>query len=244
MAYTFMGNKVSGGLHLDPRTKITLLIALSVFVMANAGGNCLIIFYFFFALLPFFLFLSVGSYKRSVIYIVLLPSLYIISIKILPLLAPGIIQYLLLAICGIVLRFVPTVAMALYISSTMTVSEFIAGMMKIHISEKIIIPFTVIFRFIPTFIEEIRSIWNAMRMRDVRIGGKKSSKILEYLLIPSITCTVRIADELSAASLARGLGGPVRRTNMCVIRLNIFDWILLGIVLAACLWWALGVFAL
>ncbi|MBR5950268.1 MAG: energy-coupling factor transporter transmembrane protein EcfT [Actinomycetaceae bacterium] len=244
MAYTFMDNTAKSGIHLDPRTKIAALIALSLFVMANAGGERLIVFYFLFALLPFFLFLSVGSYKRSFVYILILPSLYIVQLKILPLLESGVIQYLLLAVCGIVLRFVPTVAMAFYISSTMTVSEFVAGMNKLHISEKIIIPFTVIFRFIPTFLEEISSIWDAMRMRDIRLGGAKRAKMLEYLLVPSIMCTVRIADELSAAALARGLGGPVRRTNVCQLRFTIFDFLLLAIIGAAFLWWAIGVLPL
>ena len=48
-------------------------------------------------------------------------------------------------------------------------------------------------------------------------GGKKTGKILEYRFIPMMICSVKIGEELSAAALTRGLGMPVKRTNICEI---------------------------
>ena len=45
-------------------------------------------------------------------------------------------------------------------------------MEKLHVSEKIIIPLTVIFRFLPMLKEEFQSIDDAMRMRGICFGGK------------------------------------------------------------------------
>ena len=90
--------------------------------------------------------------------------------------------------------------------STTTVSEFTAAMQRMHLSDKIIIPLSVMFRFFPTVIDESVSINAAMKMRDIRIGGRNFSKMFEYRIVPLMTCCVKIGEELSAAALTRGLG--------------------------------------
>ena len=62
-----------------------------------------------------------------------------------------------------------------------------------------------------------------MRMRGIRFGGKKPGKMIEYRLVPLLVCCVKIGDELSAAALTRGLGAPIRRTNVCRIGLRAQD---------------------
>lgn len=51
--------------------------------------------------------------------------------------------------------------------------------------------------------------------------------MLEYRLIPLMTCSVQIGSELSAAALTRGLGGEVKRTNVCNIGFHLQDIIAL-----------------
>ena len=46
-------------------------------------------------------------------------------------------------------------------------------------------------------------------------------------------CSVKIGEELSAAALTRGLGGPVKRTNICKIGFRAQDIVLLLICLGA-----------
>jgi energy-coupling factor transport system permease protein len=117
---------------------------------------------------------------------------------------------------------------------TTTVSEFIAAMERMHISQKILIPLSVMFRFFPTVVQEARSIGDAMRMRGIAVGGSKFWKrpmsMIEYRIVPLMMSTVKIGEELSAASLTRGLGGPQRRTNICKIGFSIHDLVLLSIV--------------
>lgn len=69
--------------------------------------------------------------------------------------------------------------------STTTVSEFTAAMQRMHLSDKIIIPLSV--RFFPTVIDEFVSINAAMKMRDIRIGGRNFSKMFEYRIVPLMT---------------------------------------------------------
>lgn len=46
-------------------------------------------------------------------------------------------------------------------------------------------------------------------------------------------CSVKIGEELSAAALTRGLGGAVKRTNICKIGFRAQDIVLLLICLGA-----------
>ena len=98
-----------------------------------------------------------------------------------------------------------------------------ASMKKLHLPEQIIIPMSVIFRFFPTVVEEYNAIGDAMKMRGIRFGGGKASAMLEYRLVPVIMCSVKIGEELNAAALTRGLGGPVKRTNICEIGFHVQD---------------------
>ena len=45
--------------------------------------------------------------------------------------------------------------------------------------------------------------------------------------------TVRIADELSQASLTKGLGGNVKRSHICEVGLRVQDYLLLILLTAA-----------
>ena len=63
-----------------------------------------------------------------------------------------------------------------------------------------------------------------MRMRGSCFGGKKTSKVLEYKMIPMLICSVRIGEELSAAAITRGLASGIKRTNISKIGFGILDY--------------------
>ena len=52
---------------------------------------------------------------------------------------------------------------------------------------------------------------------------RKLGKMLEYRFVPMMICSIKIGEELSAAALTRGLGSPVRRTNICNIGFRVID---------------------
>ena len=214
------------GLILDPRTKMLLLVTMSVFVLGYAGGEEMAFLMPFFCALPAAALLSAKKWKTALLYGVLYGlsfaagSYWIQSIHGLP-------HFLLLGTCGILSRVLPGLMMGAYVVGTTTVSEFTAGMLRMHWSEKIIIPLSVMFRFFPTVVDEAASISAAMRMRDIRLGGRNAGHMLEYRLVPMITCCAKIGEELSAAALTRGLGGEVRRTNVCKIGFHVQDYLVI-----------------
>ena len=98
------------------------------------------------------------------------------------------------------------------------------------------------FRFFPTVFDEFASINSAMRMRDIRFGGKNVGKMVEYRLVPLMVCSAKIGEELNAAALTRGLGGEVRRTNVCNIGFHIQDFIFILLCLIPYVVWIAGMF--
>ena len=226
---------------LDPRTKLLLLVFVSAFVLGNAGGNAAAEFRVALNYLPLLLLLASGKWKPVLFSVIFYSLAYAFSILLMPH-CKGLLNFLLLAMTGIVLRFLPGIMTGMFVVSTTTVSEFIAAMEKMHVSQKITIPLAVMFRFFPTVVEEAGSINKAMAMRDIKFGGKKALQMIEYRLIPMMTCSVKIGQELSAASLTRGLGGPGKRTNICKIGFGWPDFLtficlaggLLFVILRAC----------
>ena len=226
---------------LDPRTKLLLLAFVSVFVLGNAGGDAAAEFRVALNYLPLLLLLGARRWGPVLFAVIFYSLAYLLVVFVMPH-CSGLPNFLLLAMCGIVLRFLPGILTGMYVVSTTTVSEFICAMERIHVSQKITIPLAVMFRFFPTVLEEGKSINRAMGMRDIRFGGKKALQMIEYRLIPMMTCSVKIGQELSAASLTRGLGAPTKRTNICKIGFGWCDAVtfvclgggLLFVILRAC----------
>lgn len=175
---------------------------------------------------PAILLLTSKQCAKAVGYIAVFSVFYAVQIYVLPHLT-GILNFLVLFTTGFFCRILPSVAIAAYAVKTTTVSELISGMERIHMPKEVTIPLTVMFRFFPTVFQESEAISDAMKMRGIKLGGKKSSKILEYKLIPMITCSVKIGEELSAAAITRGLGAPVKRTNICQLKFNFADVVLI-----------------
>lgn len=236
----FSATSTKHGFSLDPRTKLLLLVITSIFVMGGAGGNTttMIVFRHTLSLIAILLLLCNRQYAFVSFSIIMYIICYNLQLILLPM-TTGFTNYLILILSGTFTRFIPTILMAQYLLSTTTLSEFVASLQKIHLSEKLIIPMSVIFRFTPTVIEEVQHIAKAMRMRGIRLGGGKITKMVEYRLIPMLTCSAIIGEELSAAALTRGLGAPIKRTNICELGFQIQDIIIimfcLFIILFQCL---------
>lgn len=215
--------KNEGGLCFDPRTKLAVLVTLAILIL---GGSFQTAFFYLPALIPFVMLLASKKWKGAGVYFLVFGVCLLLQEFVLPHIS-GIPGYLLMLIAVMPLYFSPSFASAYFVVTTTTVSELIAAMERLHIPKQFTIPMAVMFRFFPTMMEEWSAIGDAMKMRGIRLWGGKAGAILEYRLVPMLMCSVKIGEELSAASLTRGLGGPVKRTNICNIGLHVQDAILL-----------------
>ena len=220
------------GLLLDPRTKLLMLITVTSLMLSTGNSGVMNIVKPVLSVLPFALLLTEGRWKTAAKYLLLYILCFALERAAIYCMS-GLPAFILLAVCSIMTRFAPGVMTGAFLIASTPVSDFIAAMKRMHVPEKIIIPLSVIFRFFPTIREENAAITDAMRMRGIRFGGRHPGKMLEYRLVPLMISVVRIGDELSAAALTRGLGAPVRRTDICRIGFHPQD-IIIAAICAAC----------
>lgn len=218
-------NKTSTYLRLDPRTKLLLVLIINIVCITGDLSIKMLIVKLILSSIPIALLLLSKKVKSGIIFSLLLTVCFF-SGTFLTFRTTGALNIIVGIFTTVIGRMLPGIIMGYYLISTTTVSEFIAAMEKIHVPQCIIIPLAVMFRFFPTVKEESKSINEAMRMRGIQFAGGNPSNALEYRLVPLMMSTVKIGDELSAASLTRGLGSLENRTNICEVGFKLQDIIL------------------
>ncbi len=217
--------ELSRGFHLDPRTKLLLMIVVSTaeFLYGHA------LFMIAVALIPTVLLISNKQYRTGIAFCILFLVALMVKEKQAFIHLNMLMNMIVVFLVGVVLRLSPTFAMGSYLIRSTKASEFISAMGRMRVSRKITIPVSVLFRFLPTMGEEARAIKDAMRMREIRFGTKKfwhnPEALIEYRFVPLMISVVKIGEELSAAALSRGLDNPVNRTNITKIGFTGYDMI-------------------
>ena len=214
---------------LDPRTKLLILILINISAFTVNGWHVMVLT----ALIPVSLFVLSKRYFLSLGFSLLfcaalLSYVFFVDTSVVFLnLIAGIVS-------GVVCRMGPGFMLGYFLLSSTTVSEFIAAMERMHLPKNIIIPLSVMFRFFPTVREEASSIHDAMKMRGIGFGKSKGNllSLMEYRLVPLFISCVKIGEELSCSALTRGLGGPVRRTNVCKIGFGARDFFYIAVALS------------
>lgn len=93
---------------------------------------------------------------------------------------------------------------------------------------------TIALRFIPTLLEETDKIMKAQISRGANFTSRnlvKRSKALVPLLVPLFISAFKRAEELALAMEARGYHGGEGRTRMRVLKMQMVDWVSLGIIM-------------
>lgn len=218
--------KRENGLLLDPRTKLLMLVTITTLMFSTSNEGIMNIVKPILSLIPFALILSEKRFKTAGKYLLLYILCFLLE-RIALTTLHGLPSFILMAVASIMTRFAPGIMMGAYLISSTSVSEFIGAMERMHVTEKIIIPLSVIFRFFPTISEEYQAIRDAMKMRGIHLGSGNPLLMIEYQVVPLMISIVKIGDELSAAALTRGLGAPVKRTNICKIGFHVQDIIVI-----------------
>lgn len=222
--------EISGCLHLDPRSKLLILVLFSVVVMIDVVNGPAYIVRVIMTFIPVALVCLEGKKQIGVRFTVL----FILATWLQTYAQQhfgGVPGMLILFLCYMVTQFAPTMITVWYCISTTKISEFMAAMNRMHAPQGLSISIAVMMRFFPTLAEEYRYIRDAMRMRGIQFGGGKATKMVTYRLIPLLFSSINIGDELSAAAVTRGLGAPVKRTNVCEIGFHMTDFIILTVMI-------------
>lgn len=206
-------------LYLDPRTKILLCLSVSTTLIAGNGTGYLLYLHYALAVLPLIFLLILRKFKAALYYVTVYAFALFVTDLIMPYL-PNAVNLLFTGVFAFSTKLIPGTMMAYFLFATTSVSEFIAAMDRMHITKKLSVPISVMFRFFPTIKEEYRNVQDAMKLRGVG-SVRDPMKMLEYRMVPFLMSVVSIGNDLSASALTRALNSPNRRTNVCNIG---FTW--------------------
>ncbi len=214
----------------DPRTKMFFLLLVNVLVLSFFG--------------PY-----VALVAGSVVLILLIvdcPSNYVVNYLLVwggfQLLAipayfwPNVFTLFIGYLQFWIARFTVTIGLAAWFIHTTKISEFLASLSAMRMPSFIMIPFSVVLRFIPVVGREMRAVAEAMSLRDLT-GWKMAAhplKFIEMVVVPMLTSLTRAGDDLAAAAIVRGLGRTRTPTPLVRLSFKVTDFLLLlvGVALA------------
>lgn len=210
------------GISFDPRTKLIVLLLCVLSTMFAPSLTYELILVGLIAVVG----LLLGEYRKAAMGVVAYGIIYAITqVTIYEL--SGTWQAIFAAFFGLVNKVYPCGFLAGLIISTTKTGEFLAALYRIHMPNQMVIPFAVMLRYLPVVREDWHYIKDAMRMRDIAPSTKNfflhPVMTMECLYVPLMTAASNTADELSVASVTRGIENPGQRTSLVEVRFSAKD---------------------
>lgn len=221
-------------IEVDPRTKVLIFFTSGLMSLGNYSHTGTALYTGLLCLL-----LALCGKPKIAIKAFLIFSAALYLRLVLPL-SQGAPSAIILVVTGLSTVFMfgfPTVLSILLLVKTTRISHFISAFQVMHVPVKVIVPFAVFFRFIPTVTEEWNGIRKAMAFRGISLSPVQVIchpwRTIEFVLIPMLFSSVSVMEELAAASMARGLDVDISRSSYEEVKLSGIDYVL--IVLFTCL---------
>ena len=218
-------------LHLDPRTKLCLILlcVLSAMFAPNLQFQFALV-----ALIGLLAALS-GRWRyalRGILAYALICAFTVWCMGVMT----GTWRTMFVAFLGLVHKVYACGMLAGLVIATTKVGEFLSAMARLHVPKKLTIPIAVMLRYLPTIREDWRSIRDAMGLRDVSpsLWGflKAQAMTANCIYVPLLTAASRAADELSIASMTRGIENPKPRTCLVSIQMRGVDFLAMAVFTA------------
>ncbi len=211
-------------LHLDPRTKLFLILlcVLSAMFAPNL--------YFQLVLVTLIGVLAAlcGEWQYALRGILAYALICAFTVWCMGALT-GTWRTMFVAFLGLVHKVYACGMLAGLVISTTKVGEFLSAMARLRVPKKLTIPIAVMLRYLPTIREDWHYIKDAMRLRDVSptLAGflKAPAMTVGCIYVPLLTAASRAADELSIASVTRGIENPKPRTSLVNIQMRAADFV-------------------
>ena len=213
---------------IDGRTVLflTLCACLVTFLTTSFWGHGIFTFWIFLILCWF------GLYKQAIgcfaVYLVaivwlMIETKYQISIPS-PLLLSMIYKLLLPAMPAYLLAKIPS-------------GKLTASLRKMPIPTRIMLVLIVMLRFAPTVLHEFGEVREAMKIRGFlkSVGNvlRHPMDTLEYAIVPMVFRSLKIADELAASAIVRGIESPYKKESYYVSRIAALDYYLIVVSVGA-----------
>ncbi|MDR2348563.1 MAG: energy-coupling factor transporter transmembrane protein EcfT [Bifidobacteriaceae bacterium] len=197
---------------LDPRSKILLVVIVSLAVMSPDGLR----FVPAALVLGVALALSEGAWKRA-LALVAAGAAMGLGGWLAPLRWPHPVTLVIALACQFTIRFVATVGVAADLVTTTSPTGLNSALRAARTPRAIAVTLAVMLRFFPVVAGEAAAVLDAMRLGGLAGAGglaRHPIRALERFAVPMIAASLRASDDLSAAALVRGLGSRRRPTAM------------------------------
>ena len=222
---------------IDVRTKIILLFFTNILLLLHIsdGYECLLMIG-----LGLLFFLE-GDRKRALYYVISFLALIILEDY---LLSPEYVtSYIALFLVG-GRRFLPCFMIGGSILKG-SVHEFIVAMRTWHMPEGLLIAIAVMMRFLPTIKEHYRMIYDSLKIRGISTSRwmiiRHPLMFFEYILVPLLMNATRIAQDLTIASMTKGVASQKRKTSYMTYRFGLVDYAAYGFMVIFVLAFITGV---
>ncbi len=216
-----------GTARLDPRIKLIMLIVIG-FVSFSVNGDIPMLL----LMLAVTVFVIAGSgfawgVKMLMIYILISYLNTCLRYLTIPVLS------ILIGIFGVtLLKMLPIVTLGRWVIKSTYMDELAVALERSKMPRTVIIPFVVMFRYIPTLAIEYRLIRNTMRIRGVSDAFIKVLRhpfaTVEYILIPLLMRCLKVSDELAASGTTRGMERANKRYSILEVGFGAREYITLS----------------
>lgn len=225
---------------MNVRTKIAVALVLSTVMVTRVFREQWVFLCWGLTIIPFVWMVALQRYTMAIKYTVIFAVVHGIR---LPLFISinEFIPPILLMLFSILRNMLPGFGMAALLFMTTPISSYLNAMSRMKLPIVFNIATSVVFRFFPTIREEHNGIKSALRMRG--LSGAKAilhpAQGFNYRMMPLLNCCARIGDELSMASLCRGLSTTSPRSMRTEDRLHISDILVIIASFFLLILWAL-----
>lgn len=128
-------------------------------------------------------------------------------------------------------------AMPAYLLAKIPSGKLTACLRKMPIPTRIMLVLIVMLRFAPIVLHEFGEVREAMKIRGFlkSVGNvlKHPMDTLEYAIVPMVFRSLKIADELAASSIVRGIESPYKKESYYVSRIAALDCFLIVVSVGA-----------
>ena len=124
-------------------------------------------------------------------------------------------------------KFVIAVMMIEFLKRKTSMPYVISAMQTMKFPNAVAIPFIVILRYMPTLREDYGYLKDSLKIRGIRTSGIEffihPIRSLEFMIVPILFRSIRVAEELSTSVLLRGIENYKNRTNIYPLKFTKID---------------------
>lgn len=223
---------------LDPRTVLGIVF---IFVMLGLVVNKPFPSHILLVICNIYL-LTVKAYRESILYsmIYILVAGLMFCIRYIP---NNTVALTIVSLSYFVQKFSIAMMMIVFLQRKTSMPYIISAMQTMRFPNAVAIPFIVILRYMPTLREDYGYLKDSLKIRGIRTSGIQffvhPIQSLEFMIVPILFRSVRVAEELSTSVLLRGMENYKDRTNIYPLKFTKIDavYTLFTVIAVGTLWY-------